>query len=172
MPEPKNSSNTTVRSRTVNKLSDAQLERKRANDREAQRIIRKKTRDHIEDLERKVTDKEEQLEKALLRISQLEAQVAAQQADIARMTTDFRYWRIHGVGGRNDTGSTGSWHPHPLPLLTPGILTGHRPKCGTRTPRFFSSCITRMYGIKPHIRADARTELIWNAANRFNLLSL
>lgn len=42
--------------RSVNTLSVAQLERKRANDREAQRAIRARTRTHIETLERRITD--------------------------------------------------------------------------------------------------------------------
>ncbi|KAK8194314.1 hypothetical protein M8818_007503 [Zalaria obscura] len=42
--------------RSVNTLSAAQLERKRANDREAQRAIRQRTKDHIETLERRITE--------------------------------------------------------------------------------------------------------------------
>lgn len=42
--------------RSVNTLSPLQLERKRANDREAQRAIRQRTKDHIEGLERKIND--------------------------------------------------------------------------------------------------------------------
>ena len=42
--------------RSVNTLSAAQLERKRANDREAQRAIRQRTKDHIDDLEKSVND--------------------------------------------------------------------------------------------------------------------
>ena len=42
--------------RSVTTLTAAQLERKRANDREAQRAIRKRTKDHIENLERQVRD--------------------------------------------------------------------------------------------------------------------
>lgn len=37
-------------------LTAAQLERKRANDREAQRAIRQRTKDHIESLERRVAE--------------------------------------------------------------------------------------------------------------------
>lgn len=37
-------------------LSAAQLERKRANDREAQRAIRQRTKDHIDSLERTVSE--------------------------------------------------------------------------------------------------------------------
>lgn len=42
--------------RSVTTLSTAQLERKRANDREAQRAIRQRTKDHIEGIERRITD--------------------------------------------------------------------------------------------------------------------
>ncbi|KAF2139870.1 uncharacterized protein K452DRAFT_310246 [Aplosporella prunicola CBS 121167] len=42
--------------RSVTTLTAAQLERKRANDREAQRAIRQRTKDHIENLERRVAE--------------------------------------------------------------------------------------------------------------------
>ncbi|SMQ49823.1 unnamed protein product [Zymoseptoria tritici ST99CH_3D7] len=42
--------------RSVTTLSAAQLERKRANDREAQRAIRQRTKDHIDHLERSMND--------------------------------------------------------------------------------------------------------------------
>lgn len=42
--------------RSVSTLTAAQLERKRANDREAQRAIRQRTKDHIESLERQIRD--------------------------------------------------------------------------------------------------------------------
>jgi hypothetical protein len=42
--------------RSVTTLSAAQLERKRANDREAQRAIRQRTKDHIDSLERNISD--------------------------------------------------------------------------------------------------------------------
>ena len=42
--------------RSVTTLSAAQLERKRANDREAQRAIRQRTKDHIDNLERNISD--------------------------------------------------------------------------------------------------------------------
>jgi regulator of replication initiation timing len=42
--------------RSVTTLTAAQLERKRANDREAQRAIRQRTKDHIESLERQIRD--------------------------------------------------------------------------------------------------------------------
>jgi regulator of replication initiation timing len=42
--------------RSVTTLTAAQLERKRANDREAQRAIRQRTKDHIADLERQIQE--------------------------------------------------------------------------------------------------------------------
>lgn len=42
--------------RSVSTLSATQLERKRANDREAQRAIRQRTKDHIDDLEKTISD--------------------------------------------------------------------------------------------------------------------
>ncbi|KAK4541866.1 hypothetical protein LTR36_007230 [Oleoguttula mirabilis] len=42
--------------RSVTTLSAAQLERKRANDREAQRAIRQRTKDHIDNLEKNLSD--------------------------------------------------------------------------------------------------------------------
>ncbi|KAI9703501.1 MAG: hypothetical protein M1820_005805 [Bogoriella megaspora] len=42
--------------RSVSTLTAAQLERKRANDREAQRAIRQRTKDHIEHLERRIEE--------------------------------------------------------------------------------------------------------------------
>jgi len=107
---------TTKVKKTVSTLSPEQLERKRANDREAQRIIRENTRKHIEGLEQQIAqfdDKEQLLRKAILRNSQLEAQVAALQDHIAGVMATFQYWQSHCVGGRNDTDGTGSWHPAP-----------------------------------------------------------
>jgi len=48
--------------RSVTTLTAAQLERKRANDREAQRAIRQRTKDHIDTLERQVRDLNAQLD--------------------------------------------------------------------------------------------------------------
>ncbi|KAF2435449.1 hypothetical protein EJ08DRAFT_656450 [Tothia fuscella] len=42
--------------RSVSTLTSAQLERKRANDREAQRAIRQRTKDHIDQLERRIAE--------------------------------------------------------------------------------------------------------------------
>ncbi|GAB7329586.1 hypothetical protein MBLNU13_g01342t1 [Cladosporium sp. NU13] len=60
--QPKKSGSTTKKrasragTRSVSTLSAAQLERKRANDREAQRAIRQRTKDHIDGLESTITE--------------------------------------------------------------------------------------------------------------------
>ena len=65
--------------RSVTTLSTQQLIRKRANDREAQRAIRQRTKDHIDNLERRIaqlSSKDEKLNNALQRNAALEAEVA------------------------------------------------------------------------------------------------
>lgn len=60
--QPKKSGSTTKKrasragTRSVSTLSAAQLERKRANDREAQRAIRQRTKDHIDGLENTISE--------------------------------------------------------------------------------------------------------------------
>lgn len=79
-------------SRSVATLTPAQLARKRANDRETQRVIRTRTREHIERLERELQElrndrDENEVVKELLRcnkaleeeIRQLREQVGASQ---------------------------------------------------------------------------------------------
>ncbi|KAK5000875.1 hypothetical protein LTR66_000364 [Elasticomyces elasticus] len=51
--------------RSVTTLSVAQLERKRANDREAQRAIRQRTKDHIDSLEKQIADQQGTSERLL-----------------------------------------------------------------------------------------------------------
>lgn len=63
--------------RSVTTLSTAQLERKRANDREAQRAIRQRTKSHIDELERKIADTDERLNTALQRNAFLESENAS-----------------------------------------------------------------------------------------------
>ena len=61
--------------RSVTTLTAAQLERKRANDREAQRAIRQRTKDHIENLERRIeelTSNQNVTEKLIQRNKELE----------------------------------------------------------------------------------------------------
>lgn len=68
--------------RSVSTLTAAQLERKRANDREAQRAIRQRTKEHIENLERRVAElsatneTSAKLMQALKRNEELEQEIA------------------------------------------------------------------------------------------------
>jgi myosin heavy subunit len=150
-----------VGTRSVNTLSEAQLERKRANDREAQRIIRKRTREHIETLERQVAelgDQKEQLSKALQHNSELEAQIAALQRQITDMALLLQYQQSPRVHGYTDTAPTYATSscvlPSPLVLL-PRKLIEHRSKCNERAHCLFSASVTRIYA--PHHRGIAPT---------------
>jgi hypothetical protein len=74
--------------RSVTHLSKAQLARKRANDREAQRNIRQRTKEHIENLERKVKELEAgsrsgSMERVLKRNKELEDEVEKLRAQIS-----------------------------------------------------------------------------------------
>jgi hypothetical protein len=77
--------------RSVTHLSKAQLARKRANDREAQRNIRARTKEHIENLEKKVKELEQirrpdGVERTILRNKELEAEVAELRERLKRKT--------------------------------------------------------------------------------------
>lgn len=69
--------------RSVSTLSAAQLERKRANDRDAQRAIRLRTKEHIDNLERTIKDlrvAQEAAEKLLAATQQQNRDVLAENA--------------------------------------------------------------------------------------------
>lgn len=74
--------------RSVSTLSPAQLERKRANDREAQRAIRQRTKEHIEKLEKRILElsshdeRNTQLLTALKRNKELEEENAMLKASL------------------------------------------------------------------------------------------
>src|SRR5271170_7662292 len=85
MPASKRPSNDKKGLRWVCNLSDAQLERKRTKDREAQRIIRQQRLEHIENLERQVAELSEEKEQALQRNSELEAGIATLQQQVTHM---------------------------------------------------------------------------------------
>ncbi|KAL1978272.1 hypothetical protein VTN31DRAFT_1131 [Thermomyces dupontii] len=67
-------------------MTPEQLERKRANDREAQRTIRQRTKEHIENLEHQVAElraKGEQMERVMQRNAVLEAEIAHLRQQLA-----------------------------------------------------------------------------------------
>jgi regulator of replication initiation timing len=79
--------------RSVSTLTAAQLERKRANDREAQRAIRQRTKDHIESLERQIreltatSDTHSKLMQAMQRNQELEQENALLRARLSHAVT-------------------------------------------------------------------------------------
>jgi hypothetical protein len=179
-----------VGTRSVNTLSEAQLERKRANDREAQRIIRKRTRENIENLERRVAelaDQKEQLNKALQHNSQLEAQIAALQRQIAEMAVLLlQYRQSLGVHGYTDTAPVYGASSYVVPFIansTFRTLTEYRPKCAERVRHLYRASIARIRGdnhggITPVVQplrpgnpyawprvASSRTKLVWCVIN-------
>lgn len=80
--------------RSVSMLSPAQLERKRANDREAQRTIRQRNKEHIENLERQVIDltgKKDQLDAALQQNAMLEAEIDRLKQQLASLHHQIQY---------------------------------------------------------------------------------
>ncbi|OBT39660.1 hypothetical protein VE00_10674 [Pseudogymnoascus sp. WSF 3629] len=66
--------------RCVSKLSAAQLARKRANDRESQRVPRERTKENIENFERQIEEQKLSIEWMKQRYSQLESEMRAQGA--------------------------------------------------------------------------------------------
>src|SRR5258706_402179 len=53
-------------------LTSGQLARKRQQDRDSQRVIRRKTKEYVADLERRIQDKSTALEEAIIRNKQLQ----------------------------------------------------------------------------------------------------
>ena len=75
-----------VGGRKVTTLSAEQLERKRANDREAQRTIRQRTKEHIEHLEQQVAElkaKAEQFDEVVQRNAALEEEITRLRQQLA-----------------------------------------------------------------------------------------
>ena len=86
--------------RSVSMLSPAQLERKRANDREAQRTIRQRTREHIENLEKQVSElseHKEHLDEALQQNAALETEIEHLKQQLAAVTQQLQYTRSHSL---------------------------------------------------------------------------
>jgi myosin heavy subunit len=143
-----------VGTRSVNTLSDAQLERKRANDREAQRIIRQRTREHIENLERQVAElgeQKEQLNKALQHNAELEAQIAQLQQQLADMALLLQYRHSPGMPGYTDTTTVYTARSCvPLSSLTvaPQMLTECR--CTDRARYLSCASIARLCSDEQH----------------------
>ncbi|KAJ9247367.1 hypothetical protein DTO207G8_8147 [Paecilomyces variotii] len=108
-----------IGSRKVTSLTAEQLERKRANDREAQRTIRQRTKDHIEHLERRVADlsaKEEQFDNVLRRNAVLEAEITHLRHQLAMSGSGTLYSAEVDESRRSSTTSAApSIVPRPYP---------------------------------------------------------
>jgi myosin heavy subunit len=143
-----------VGTRSVNTLSDAQLERKRANDREAQRIIRQRTREHIENLERQVAElgeQKEQLNKALQHNAELEAQIAHLQQQLADMTLLLQYRHSPGIPGYTDT--TTAYTARSCVLLSSLVVVSQmltKCRCTDRARYLSWASIARLCGDEQH----------------------
>ncbi|CAG7931614.1 unnamed protein product [Penicillium olsonii] len=137
--------------RKVSTLSTEQLERKRANDREAQRLIRQRTKEHIEQLEAQVTTFQSQIEDMRLRTERfdeviqrnamLEDEMSRLKQQIASLTGRPEYvadneqmglfrsgWSIEGTQSASDVPTTGT-------LLSPN----YTPSSNPRTPSALSA---------------------------------
>lgn len=82
--------------RKVTSLTAEQLERKRANDREAQRTIRARTKEHIENLEHQVAElsaKGQQVDRVLERNAMLESEIAHLRQQLAMMTNSRQLYQ-------------------------------------------------------------------------------
>jgi myosin heavy subunit len=138
-----------VGTRSVNTLSDAQLERKRANDREAQRIIRQRTREHIENLERQVAElgeQKEQLNKALQHNAELEAQIAHLQQQVTEMGLMLQYRQSPGYTDTTAVYTARSCVPLLSVVVASQALTDCRPQCTDRAGNLSCASIARLCG--------------------------
>ena len=129
--------------RSVTTLTQAQLERKRANDREAQRAIRQRTKDHIEGLEKKIreltanqdTNSSTKMMELMRRNEELEAENAVLRARLSHAVTAL------GVPDQNPGMSAGDVrfrqkHGSDVSLFSHCLLFGGRAAPVTAQPRF------------------------------------
>ena len=79
--------------RSVNTLSATQLERKRANDREAQRLIRQRTKDRIEELEKQVQTLTHENEHLQRRLSSQPHSEGDDTASTERLPSGGSFWK-------------------------------------------------------------------------------
>lgn len=86
-----------VGTRSVSTLTPSQLARKRANDREAQRAIRARTKEHIERLERELAElkgvqsRDKKVQELLRRNKYLEEEIARLREHLGYTATDSSY---------------------------------------------------------------------------------
>ncbi|KAK0973626.1 hypothetical protein LTR91_012203 [Friedmanniomyces endolithicus] len=112
--------------RSVTSLSAAQLERKRANDREAQRAIRQRNKDHIDGLEKTIND---------LRGSQESSDkvVAVTRQRNQELTDEIAYLRsrLNEGGYASDAASSSEMGHRPSDS---GMISAHSPSLAALSP--------------------------------------
>ncbi|PWY88695.1 hypothetical protein BO94DRAFT_48031 [Aspergillus sclerotioniger CBS 115572] len=131
--------------RKVTSLSAEQLERKRANDREAQRTIRQRTKEHIERLEHQVAElkaKGEQFDDVVRRNVALEHEIRALKHQLA-VASRQGYPGMEGSYGNNGSGSMlpASQFAEPMGMnpasRAPSVLsTSSRVSMGSEWPHY------------------------------------
>jgi len=102
-----------VGTRSVSSLTPSQLERKRANDREAQRAIRARTKEHIERLEREITDLKSSLNRDRT-VQELLQKNRALEEELYRLKESMRQSSGHSYPGSGKEDS--------LPQASPALL--------------------------------------------------
>ncbi|KAI5273463.1 hypothetical protein E4T47_03390 [Aureobasidium subglaciale] len=150
-------------SRGVANLTPEQLAKKRANDREAQRAIRERTRNQIETLERRIKELESQqpfqeLQNALRQ----REQVQAENDDLKRrMQTIFSLLQpvaaSQGLNGSNLAAATAQQSPLPMPQHQP---QSQQPPAPPPQALMYPSQPTTLYDQPPfaqhHLHPDLR----------------
>lgn len=115
--------------RKVTSLTAEQLERKRANDREAQRTIRARTKEHIENLEHQVAElsaKGQQVDRVLERNAMLESEIAHLRQQLAMMTNSRQLYQSEDERRSSTSSNPASVISSPFnsPPLTDSISPG------------------------------------------------
>ncbi|KAE8555030.1 hypothetical protein EYB25_003578 [Talaromyces marneffei] len=115
--------------RKVTSLTAEQLERKRANDREAQRTIRARTKEHIENLEHQVAElsaKGQQVDRVLERNAMLESEIAHLRQQLAMMTNSRQLYQSEDERRSSTSSNPASVISSPFnsPPLTDSIPSG------------------------------------------------
>lgn len=110
--------------RSVSKLTPAQLARKRANDREAQRAIRQRTKEHIDNLEREIHELKTQRQQAPWEIEQRNRELEETVAILKQQLAELKMQRDAalagqplplGMGAEGQDMSSMDWPPMSMP---------------------------------------------------------
>ena len=108
--------------RSVSALSASQLERKRANDREAQRLIRQRTKDRIDSLEQEIADlrnENEQLHRCLRQRSFCERETLQERNSLEAGNTSWNCSKAMNLSRSCGARFPGESHPCHLTPTSP-----------------------------------------------------